>query len=543
MGSAIATRKLEAAGERERPSFQARRRRFSALTLRILAPNVLALAVLVGGVLYLDRYKDGLIQARLEGLASQANLIAGALAEAAVGGGEEPSIFDQPAMETIIRRLAFSTQTRIRVFDSRGILVSDSRALIGAGRAVEQSLLVPPDYPVSWLERAERWFDTLMPRFDTRGYRPYRERVDQQAGDYPEVLEALIGNEERALRRLADGKLHLSVAVPVQRLRQVHGGLMITAVGDDIEDAVNAARIGVLQAFLLALCVTVLLSVFLAGTIARPLRRLAHAAEQVRGRLTRPARIPDLSHRRDEIGDLSLALNEMTQALQGRIDGIAGFAADVAHEIKNPLTSLRSALETFGATADEEKRKRLLGVMQLDIRRLDRLITDISNASRLDAELAREDPEPVDIAELLRTLVEVYQTAGERTVPGIRLDLPRDRLMVSGAPDRLGQVVRNLVDNAISFSPPGGHIRIGAGRRGPNVQVIVEDEGPGIPEDKLGAVFDRFYSARPEAEAFGNHSGLGLSIARQIAEAHRGNIVAENRAQGGARFVVTLPAG
>ena len=360
------------------------------------------------------------------------------------------------------------------------------------------------------------------------------------------MLEALIGNEERAVRRLSDGQLFLSVAVPVQRLRQVHGALLVSAVGDDIAQAVHAARLAILQAFLLALCVTILLSIFLAQTIARPLRRLAQAAERVRGRTARPAVIPDFSRRADEIGDLSAALAEMTRALQGRIDAIAGFAADVAHEIKNPLTSLRSALETFAgigaATGDEDKRQRLLAVMQLDIRRLDRLITDISNASRLDAELARDAVERVDLAELLRTLVEVYQTAAEGSLPAIRLELPPGALLVSGVPDRLGQVVRNLVDNAISFSPPGGVVRIGAGRRSEDLRIIVEDDGPGIPQDKLDAVFERFYSERPEGEAFGGHSGLGLSIARQIVEAHGGRIVAENRAQGGARFTVTLLA-
>jgi len=502
---------------------------------------VLALAILVGGVLYLDRYKDGLVEARLDALGHQGALVAGALAEAAVGGGEEPSTFDRFATETIVRRLAVSTKTRLRLFDSLGILVSDSRALIGAGRFVEQSPLPAQDHE-GWLDRMWRWYDQLLPRFDTRGLRLYRERAEQQAGDYPEVLEALIGNEERALRRLPDGQLHLSVAVPVQRLRQVHGALLITSVGGDVEQALNQARTAILQAFGLALCVTVLLSMFLAQTIARPLRRLAQAAEQIRGRVTRPARIPDLTRRNDEIGDLSAALGDMTRALQGRIDAIAGFAADVAHEIKNPLTSLRSALETFAATKDEGKRARLLAVMQLDIRRLDRLITDISNASRLDAELSREDQERVDIAELLRTLVEIYQTAGDGGGPRLKLDLPPQDLVVSGAPDRLGQVVRNLVDNAISFSPPGGSVRIGAGRRGPSVQVIVEDEGPGIPADKLEAVFDRFYSERPESEDFGGHSGLGLSIAKQIVEAHRGSIKAENRDPQGARFTVTLPA-
>jgi len=498
----------------------------------------------VGGVLYLDRYKDGLVAARLDALAKHGSLIAGAVAEAAVGGGseEQPSTFDKPAAETIIRRLAFATQLRVRLFDSLGILVADSRNLIGAGRSVEQQLLGPPDELKGFLDRLERWYDKLLPRFDTRGLRLYRERPDQQAGDYPEVLEALIGNDERAVRRLADGQLYLSVAEPVQRLRQVHGALLVTAIGDDIAQAVHVARLAILQAFALALCVTVLLSIFLAQTISRPLRRLALAAERVRGRTTRPATIPDLSERKDEIGDLSASLREMTRALQGRIDAIAGFAADVAHEIKNPLTSLRSALETFAATRDEDKRQRLLAVMQSDIRRLDRLITDISNASRLDAELSRDAVELVDVSELLRTLVEVYQTAGADSLPSLRLELPPGPLMVSGAPDRLGQVVRNLVDNAISFSPPGGTVRIGAGRGGGEVRIVVEDEGPGIPEDKLDAVFDRFYSERPASEAFGGHSGLGLSIARQIVEAHGGRIVAENRSQGGARFIVTLSA-
>jgi two-component system, OmpR family, sensor histidine kinase ChvG len=503
---------------------------------------VLALAILVGGVLYLDRYKAGLVEARLDALAHQGALVAGALAEAAVGGGEEPSTFDHGSTETIVRRLAVSTKTRLRLFDSLGILVSDSRALIGAGRFVEQAPL-PDEELDGWVNQLWRWFDQLLPRFDTRGLRLYRERAEQQAGDYPEVLEALIGNEERAMRRLPDGQLYLSVAIPVQRLRQVHGALLITSIGSDVEQALNQARTAILQAFGLALCVTVLLSMFLAQTIARPLRRLAQAAEQVRGRVTRPARIPDLTRRNDEIGDLSAALGDMTKALQGRIDAIAGFAADVAHEIKNPLTSLRSALETFAATRDEEKRARLLAVMQLDIRRLDRLITDISNASRLDAELARDDVEQVDIAELLRTVVEIYETAGDGGGPRFNLELPLHDLFVPGAPDRLGQVVRNLVDNAISFSPAGGSVRIGAGRQGRNVRIVVEDEGPGIPPDKLEAVFDRFYSERPESEDFGGHSGLGLSIAKQIVEAHRGTIVAENREQGGARFTVTLPLG
>ena len=341
-GSAIATARPDG-------STRARPRRLSALTARILAPNILALAVLVAGVLYLDRYRDGLIATRMEALAAQGELIAGAVAESAVGGGDEPSTFDVQHTEFIIRRLAVSARVRVRLFDSLGRLVADSRQLLG--RLIERAPLPPPDGETDWGEKLWHWYDRVMPRLDTRNLRLYRERVDQQAGDYPEVLEALIGNQEQALRRLPNGGLYLSVAVPVQRLRQVHGALLLTSEGEDIDRAVHRARIAILQAFLIALCVTVLLSLFLARTIAGPLRHLAAVAEQVRRRPTRPVAIPDLTRRNDEIGDLSAALSEMTKALYARLDSIAGFAADVAHELKNPLTSLRSAVETLPTPA------------------------------------------------------------------------------------------------------------------------------------------------------------------------------------------------
>ncbi|MEO0035922.1 MAG: hypothetical protein RLZZ501_1945, partial [Pseudomonadota bacterium] len=296
------------------------------------------------------------------------------------------------------------------------------------------------------------------------------------------------------------------------------------------------------QAFLLSLALTVGLSLYLAGTIARPVRRLALAAERVRHGQGRAALIPDLSRRGDEIGELSVALKEMTEALWRRMDAIEAFAADVAHEIKNPLTSLRSAVETAARIEDPDRRRRLMAIIQDDVGRLDRLISDISDASRIDAEMSRAEAGAVAVAAMLDTLFEVYRVTRAESGPTFTLDRPaNDPLTVWGIESRLVQVLRNLITNAMSFSPPGGVIRLVACRGGGWVRVTIEDQGPGIPPNKLDAIFDRFYSERPEGEKFGTHSGLGLSISRQIVEAHGGRIRAENRAEGGARFIVELP--
>jgi two-component system sensor histidine kinase ChvG len=320
-------------------------------------------------------------------------------------------------------------------------------------------------------------------------------------------------------------------------------------------------RLDILRVFLIALAVTVLLSVYLAGTIARPIRILAAAADRVRRGSGRQMAIPDFTRRRDEIGDLSGSLRDMTGALWQRMDAIERFAADVAHEIKNPLSSLRSAVETAARIDDPAKQRRLLAIVLEDVQRLDRLISDISDASRLDSEMSRIEPKPVSMARMLRILVEVHEATasgddededgGRGGAPLLSLGLPTDgdELTVSGVEDRLVQVLRNLIANAVSFSPPGGVIRLAARRDAAAAAVVatIEDEGPGIPDGKLEAIFDRFYTERPSSEKFGTHSGLGLSISKQIVEAHRGTIRAENRrdADGsviGARFVVRLPA-
>jgi two-component system, OmpR family, sensor histidine kinase ChvG len=341
----------------------------------------------------------------------------------------------------------------------------------------------------------------------------------------------------------------LSVAVPVQRYKQVLGAIMLSTGSGEIEEEVRTVRLELLRIFGVALLVTVLLSFYLAGTIARPIRRLAAAAERARGRRAR-VEIPDFTLRGDEIGDLSGSLREMTDALWQRMSAIESFAADVAHEIKNPLSSLRSAVETAVRIEDPASQRRLMAVILDDVQRLDRLITDISDASRLDAELSRLELAPIDIAAMLEALVDIHQATRADDSPQLVLELAdRGRgLVVPGIESRLSQVFLNLIANAVSFSPPLGEIRLTGRHDGRAVLVTVEDEGPGIPADKLTAIFDRFYTERPAGEKFGTHSGLGLSISKQIVEAHRGRIWAENRkdASGtvrGARFCIRLPAG
>ncbi|MBV9522665.1 MAG: HAMP domain-containing histidine kinase, partial [Alphaproteobacteria bacterium] len=336
----------------------------------------------------------------------------------------------------------------------------------------------------------------------------------------------------------------------VQRYKQVLGAVMLSVGSASLEEAVRAVRLDILKVFLVALTVTVCLSLYLAGTIARPVRRLAAAAERVRRGHGRQITIPDFSARQDEIGDLSRAFREMTRALWQRMDATERFAADVAHEIKNPLTSLRSAVETAARIEDPAKQRRLLAIVQEDVERLDRLISDISDASRLDSELSRVEHAPVALDRMLETLVELHDATAMPDAPRLHLVVSgeaREGFTVPGVEGRLVQVFRNLIANAVSFSPPGGTIELALQREPDAVLVTIADDGPGIPEAKLAAIFDRFYSERPAGEKFGTHSGLGLSISKQIVEAHRGRIRAENRRDpdgriAGARFVVRLPA-
>jgi two-component system sensor histidine kinase ChvG len=505
----------------------------------------MAPVMLAGGLVYLDQYRAALVDARIEALFIQGELIGGALGESALAAGQPAPVLDARLATLIIRRTVAITGTRARLFDDDGRLIADSRFL--PGRSVAQRALPPHSAP-SPPGLAQRLYDRVINWFPSTANLPlYEERPVPRVDDFPEAVQALNGEPASFVRAAGEGGMVISVAVPVQGLRKVLGALMLTADSGAIDDLLRDERLRVFELFLAVLVITVALSLFLAGTIARPVRRLAEAADKVRVALGRPVALPDFSRRKDEIGDLSAALKEMTDALYRRLNSIESFAADVAHEIKNPLTSLRSAVETAARIEDPRQQKKLMSIVLDDVQRLDRLISDISAASRLDAELSRAETEPVDIARMLRTLGEISETTRGPAEPRLVLDLAiHQTLVVPGIESRLAQVLRNLIANAVSFSPPGGEIRVSAARDGRDVRIVVSDEGPGIPESKLEAIFDRFYTERPTGEKFGTHSGLGLSISKQVVEAHGGTIRADNRrdADGrvlGAQFVVTLP--
>ncbi len=549
------------------PHPRRRARRFSPLTLKILFVNVFALVVLAIGFLYVDDYRRGLIESRLAAMTIEARLIAtgiGAAATVSVDTDTGPEERLSPDLaRPVLRRLMESAPERARLYATTTELIADSRVLSAVGGAVEVQPLPPPGASPTWLEDAANdaydWIVSWLPR---ERLTPFIELPIPLVTDYVETEAALAGDTMAVLRDadLVGSMQILSVAVPVQRYREVLGVLQLIADSTEIDQSIRQVRFSIFKAFAAALAITVLLSIYLAGTIARPIRRLARAAERVRtrgaigasralgGDGTAPA-IPDMTRRHDEIGDLSGALIEMTQALWRRVNAIESFAADVAHEIKNPLTSLKSAVETASLVKDPAQRQRLMQIMLDDVQRIDRLIGDISSASRLDAELSRGHAAPVDVLVLLRALVDLQEATRKPEHPRIALDVVgAGPFVVPGIEDRLGQVFRNVVVNGISFSPPDGLLRLVIARTDGQVEVMVEDDGPGIPAGKQDAIFDRFYSERPKTEKFGMHSGLGLSISRQIIEAHGGTITAENRldetgAVHGARFIVSLPAG
>jgi two-component system sensor histidine kinase ChvG len=528
-----------------------RRWPISPLTRRILAVNVLALALLAGGFLYLGKYQASLVGQQIESLKTQGEVFAAALGEGAVlDSVDEGEILLPDLARQMMRRLVEPTRTRARLFDMKGDIIADSRVLRGPGDSVQVLELPAPKTAGPIMRFTDRIYDWVVDELPRRTRYPvYRESASQRADDYPEVMRALRGETASAIRGdPVSAGLVLSVAIPVQRYKQVLGAVMLSTGSGEIEEEVRTVRLELLRIFSVALLVTVLLSFYLAGTIVRPIRRLAGAAERARGRRAR-VEIPDFTRRGDEIGDLSGSLREMTDALWQRMSAIESFAADVAHEIKNPLSSLRSAVETAVRIEDPANQRRLMAIILDDVERLDRLITDISDASRLDAELGRLEVAPIDIAAMLEALADLHESTRTEGAPHVVLELTdRNRpLIVTGIETRLSQVFRNLIANAVSFSPPLGEIRLTARHDGRAVLIAVEDQGPGIPDDKLTAIFDRFYTERPLGEKFGTHSGLGLSISKQIVEAHRGMIWAENRkdenrASMGARFCIRLPA-
>jgi two-component system, OmpR family, sensor histidine kinase ChvG len=535
-------------GARPRKPFEPllpRRRRFSALTRRILFFNLFALLILIGGVIWVQASRAGLVDERISGIREQGLIVAGALAEYAAD--PEKRTLNVSVAEPLLSRLIAPTQLRARVYGTNGRLLIDSRNLL-ARNVVTTTELPPPDWWDNFMQFLNRVYDGAMGVRPLSPLEPYFE-AGKDGRVYEEVNSALAGNTEGKVRVNEQDKLVVSVAVPIKRFVTLYGVLMLTTESGDIDNILKEERKALLEVFLVAFVALLFSSLYLAGFIAEPVRRLAAAAEKVRRGRTGREEIPPIEGHKDEIGELGDSLAAMTRALYDRIDANESFAADVAHELKNPLTSLKSAVEVLMRTKDPEAREKLVAVVRNDVLRIDRLITDISDASRLDAELSREKSAPVDIGHLLETVVDIYR--GMQLPRGIRIDLALDlghggRTIVQGLDERLGQVFRNLIDNAISFSPQGGVVHVAVETLNGRLRARVEDDGPGIPPENLEHIFDRFYTERPPEQGFGKNSGLGLAIARQIVASHGGRIWAENRTdasgkQLGARFVVELP--
>lgn len=551
------------------------------LTSRIVLLNLLGLIILVAGILYFNQFRQGLIDARVQSLTTQAQIIAAAVAgsatvdtgsividpdsladsnDEAIPDSEQFSNLDFPVdPETagpVLKRLLANTTVRARIIDKDGNLIVDSRFLYSRGDIVQSDL--PPVNEDRRFSISALWNQLVSWTFSYDYPRQVEYGLDN-GKEFPEITAALNGAKVSLVRLNDRGQIIVVVAVPIQRFRAVLGTLVLSTTGGEIDDVLRAERQVVLMTFGFVAGVTLLLSLLLASTIALPLRKLAAAAERVRRGVNKRVEIPDFSSRGDEIGDLSGAVRDMTNALYNRIAAIEAFAADVSHELKNPLTSLRSAVETLAYAKTPEQRERLVEIVNHDVKRLDRLITDISDASRLDAELARGDAQAFDLSQLLESITAYSNDTRKDGQAEVEFDVASpppgmDRARaytVMGHDSRLGQVVRNLIDNARSFTKPGTKLAVRVRRVGPDVEFRVDDCGPGIPPDNLERVFERFYTDRPEG-SFGSNSGLGLSISKQIVEAHRGRIWAENRygkpgPDGekpvlGARFTVRIPA-
>ncbi|MCW6508221.1 stimulus-sensing domain-containing protein [Lichenifustis flavocetrariae] len=574
----------------------------SSLTRRIVVLNLGGLLVLLLLFLYVNQFREGLIDARVQSLQAQGEIIAAAIAASATvqtdaltvdpekllqlapGQSAVPNDDENSALEfsinpdrigPVLRRLVSPTRTRARVYDLDADLLLDTRAMSLPTAGLNRS---PHSEPADAGNALERFWTALKPRFAAPDTTVSDDRPLFGARVFPEVATALGGGSQSIVRINPRGETIISVAVPITRSHSVRGALLLSTQGGDIDLLIASERWAMVRVFLVAASVTFLLSLFLAGTIAGPMRRLAEAAERVRRGVNSRQEIPDFTSRSDEIGHLSGALRDMTHALYTRMEAIESFAADVAHELKNPLTSLRSAVETLPRIKNDESRARLFTIINHDVRRLDRLISDISDASRLDAELARGGQKLVDLAALATAVVEVANGVSRRGDVTVTLDIvPDDRdseseqvgYVVEGHDSRLGQVLNNLIDNARSFSPEEGVVRVALRHAAnplrdddeePGVEIVVDDDGPGIPADALERIFERFYTDRPN-HGFGQNSGLGLSISRQIMEAHGGVIWAENRTLptaedrdesdaeeersievSGARFTLWLPA-
>ena len=523
----------------------------SRLTRNIFFSNLIGLVILVGGSLAMGRFQNGLIDAKVENLRSLASTITTVMAEDATGFGSAAQLDVQNARQ-VLKGVNVPDRWRVRLHDRGGQVLVDTEKL---DDSIEVSELAPivteaPEEPVQKVlrERVDIWVRDKAHNLPWRKRRRAALRRDLKAD-----LRTALGGEAMMGQRYDDeDKLIVTVSLPVKRVQQILG--VVTVESSDVDSIVNAERKALAPIIGLAFLATLLSSLALTLFITMPMRKLARAAELVTRSSRKRGAIPDLSKRRDEIGDLSSVMRDMTEGLYARIDDIANFAADVAHEIKNPLTSLRSASDTLRVAKTDEQREKLISIIQQDVSRMDRLITDISKASKVDANLARDTAQTLDVAEIVANITDFYAQTTSGDGPQLRNMTAMDGddpAFIRAFETPFAQVLRNLIDNALTFSPADGEVRIQAAlsNEGEQERVIitVEDDGPGIPPDNLEAVFERFYTERPKGAQFGSHSGLGLAICRQIITAHKGTIFAENRQSAanmevqGARFVVSLP--
>ena len=494
------------------------------LTHRILAVNILTLTLLALSILYLDAFRNQLSGERIERAEREARLIASAMA--ATPAAE---------LQDELGALARATESRLRVYDRSGALQADSWRLTGPSYELRDPATQ------RWTKDAaralDRGFNVLVGARPLEDFaEPARDRLDS----WPEAIEARRRGElQSRVRNAPDLTPVFSAAAPAG-----DSVLLVTTNDRDFTRTVRSQRLTLGVAMAFATILSVLLSLFLARTIVRPLRRLALAAHRVRLGRAREVKVPRLPSRRDEIGMLARAISDMSQSLRQRMDNIEAFAADVSHELKNPIASLRSALESLDRIDDPALQSRLIDVARDDVGRLDRLISDISEAARTDAELSRSAFEPVDLGNLIEQIVASWESRRETGNARLAFARPRrESAVVLGNPDRLARAIDNIIDNAISFSPADGLVEIAAARVGDDILIRIDDEGPGVPPEAREAIFNRFHSERPEGEDFGRHSGLGLAIARAIVQGHNGEIDVQDRddAPTGARFTIRLP--
>ena len=489
----------------------------------MLTLNILALFFLLGGLFSIDRYQQTLEENEFIKLEDEGRILSQAIGRTILQAPDTRTqiILNREEQETI-SFLLNQSRVRIRLFSYQGNLLADSENSVGFRtivKTIELPSLQEKNFFRIFFEKIYAYISLVVAKTSKLDF--YQENTLQQAEDYDEVLKALYGEETRFLRQLNNGKKMFSVAIPVQSYKKISGAVLLTLDSTNIENKLKDFRFEVFKIFFLALFLTICVSIYLSANIVRPIRKLANVTSNINPADGRKIIVPQFSDRKDEINDLAFSIKEMLNSIWNRMDAIENFAADVAHEIKNPLTSLKSAVDVANKTKDKKQLNKLSKIINQDIKRLDRLVTDISNASRLDAELSREGMKRIDIKKTLGGIANFFNE------------------------QRLSQVFTNLIDNALSFNKKNKKIEILLKSKKNNIFIEINDYGPGIRINNFNKIFDRFYTERPSNENFGEHSGLGLSIAKQIIDVHKGTINVENRINknkeiNGAKFIITL---